>query len=95
MEDITDRVHLIDGSELELLEDCKAIAYTLIDSIEYGDFDRLFSLVEDYGKKTTIRYHCMMEQENNGGKFEIDEMKKDIKTLIAKVDRALSRLGIS
>ena len=26
---------------------------------------------------------------------EIDEMKKDIKDLIAKVDRALSRLGIS
>ena len=26
---------------------------------------------------------------------EIDEIKKDIKTLIAKVDRALSRLGIS
>ena len=26
---------------------------------------------------------------------EIDEIKKDIKTLIVKVDRALSRLGIS
>ena len=26
---------------------------------------------------------------------EIDEMKKDIKDLIAKVDRAMSRLGIS
>ena len=26
---------------------------------------------------------------------EIDEMKKDIKSLIVKVDRALSRLGIS
>ena len=54
MEDITDRVHLIDGSELELLEDCKAIAYTLIDSIEYGDFDRLFSLVKDYGDSQSI-----------------------------------------
>ena len=54
MKDIKDRVHLVDGNDLELLEDCKVIAYTLIDSIEYGDFDRLFSLVEDYGDSQSI-----------------------------------------
>ena len=31
-------------------------------------------LVEDYGKKTDVRYHCMMEHENNGGKYDIDGM---------------------
>ena len=55
MEDVRDRVHLVDGSELELLEDCKSIAYTLIDSIEYGHFDRLFSLIEDFGDKESAR----------------------------------------
>lgn len=34
------------------------------------------NFVEDYGEKITIRYHCMMEHENNGGKFEIDKMKR-------------------
>lgn len=29
---------------------------------------------EDYGTKTTIRYHCMMEHPNNGGEFAIDDM---------------------
>ena len=32
-------------------------------------------LQNDYGKKTTIRYHCMMEHESNGGKYEIEAMK--------------------
>ena len=54
MEEMKDRIHLVDGNELELLEDCKVIAYTLIDSIEYGDFDRLFSLVEDYGDSESL-----------------------------------------
>ena len=54
MEDMRDRVHLVDGNELELLEDCKGIAYILIDSIEYGDFDRLFSLVEVYGDSESV-----------------------------------------
>ena len=31
-------------------------------------------LQKDYGSKTTIRWHCMMEQIQNGGPFEIDEM---------------------
>ena len=30
--------------------------------------------IEDYGSKTTIRYHCMMEHPNNGGDFAIDDM---------------------
>ena len=48
-------------------------------------------LVEDYGEKTTIRYHCMMEHENNGGKFEIDEMKKkNVKWLASQFPYNLS-----
>ena len=34
-------------------------------------------LQEDYGQKTTIRYHCMMEHESNGGKYEIELMKSN------------------
>lgn len=30
--------------------------------------------VKDYGSKTNIRWHCMMEHPNNGGPFEIDNM---------------------
>ena len=33
-------------------------------------------LQADYGKKTTMRYHCMMEHESNGGKYNIKEMKE-------------------
>ena len=29
--------------------------YTLIDSIEYGHFDRLFSLIEDFGDEESAR----------------------------------------
>jgi len=32
-------------------------------------------LQADYGKKTTMRYHCMMEHESNGGKYDISGMK--------------------
>lgn len=32
------------------------------------------SLHKDYGSKTNIRWHCMMEQMQNGGPFEIDSM---------------------
>ena len=31
-------------------------------------------LEKDYGQKTNIRYHCMMEHENNGGQYVIDSM---------------------
>ena len=30
--------------------------------------------IKDYGSKTNIRWHCMMEHPNNGGAFEIDNM---------------------
>ena len=30
--------------------------------------------IKDYGEKTSIRWHCMMEHPNNGGDFAIDEM---------------------
>ena len=30
--------------------------------------------IKDYGSKTDIRWHCMMEHPDNGGDFAIDEM---------------------
>ena len=42
-------------------------------------------LQKDYGKKTTIRYHCMMEHESNGGKYEIENMQsKGVKWLASQ-----------
>ena len=31
-------------------------------------------LIKDYGSKTTIRWHCMMEHEKNGGPYDIEGM---------------------
>lgn len=55
----------------------------------YGEFIDSFDVVvrmnkawkptpeqyKDFGKKTDIRWHCMMEHPNNGGPFDIQEMK--------------------
>ena len=46
--------------------------------------------VKDYGFKTDIRWHCMMEHPNNGGDFAINEMvNHEVKWLASQFPRNL------
>ena len=49
-------------------------SYDIVVRLNKG-WDVSEDLQEDYGCKTTIRYHCMMEAESNGGKYDISAMK--------------------
>jgi len=49
-----DRVYLVDGMELDLLEDCKGVTYFLIDLFDNGEMASLISLVDNYGKSSHI-----------------------------------------